>query len=135
MTDAAIDKKLTLKLPALIASYQKTVDSLKISIPKEGEEILSRDVDMFAQKAVAKSIKRLSPTSAQLVFQLNTGNEKYVSIRSFSIYSKNILKASSEFSGDTAVMILEFNKDVDEINLDISWPRFVMNGNWTINMK
>ncbi|AGL00394.1 hypothetical protein [Desulfoscipio gibsoniae] len=135
VTDAAIDNKLTLKLPALIASYQKKVDSLKIIIPKEGEEILNRDVDMFAQKAVAKSIKRLSPTSAQLVFQLNTGNEKYVGIKSFHIDSKNILKASSEFSGDTAVMILEFNKDVDEINLDISWPKFVMNGNWTINMK
>ncbi|WP_347489063.1 hypothetical protein ABDB91_17920 [Desulfoscipio sp. XC116] len=134
-TDAAIDNKLTLQLPALIASYQKTVDSLKISIPQEGEEIINRDVDMFAQKAVAKSIKRLSPTSAQLVFQLNTGNEKYVGIRSFNIYSKDILKASSEFSGDKAVMILDFNKDVDEINLDISWPEFVMNGNWTINMQ
>lgn len=134
-TDAAIDNKLTLQLPALIASYQKKVDSLKISIPQEGEEIINRDVDMFAQKAVVKSIKRLSPTSAQLVFQLNTGNEKYVGIRSFNIYSKDILKASSEFSGDKAVMILDFNKDVDEINLDISWPEFVMNGNWTINMQ
>ncbi|MDD3024896.1 MAG: hypothetical protein PHE26_13465, partial [Syntrophomonadaceae bacterium] len=94
-----------------------------------------RDVDLFAQKAVVKSVTRLSPTSAKLVFQLNTGTEKFVKIRSFSVYSEGIKKIDSEFSGDTAIMTLEFKNNVDVANLDISWPEFVMNGNWTINLK
>jgi len=32
-------------------------------------------------------------------------------------------------------MILEFDRDIDETELDISWPTFVINGNWTISMK
>ena len=92
-------------------------------------------MDLFAQRAVVKSIERLSPTSAELVFQLNTGAKKYVSISSFDVYGKDIKKISSEFSGDMAVMTVEFDKEVDKAELDISYPRFVINGNWTINMK
>lgn len=134
-TGAAKDSKLTINVPALMATYEKPVDSIRFSIPKDGEKILNHDVDLFAQKAVVKSIKRLSPTSAKLVFQLNTGTEKDVSISSFEVYSKNIKKISSEFNGDTAIMILEFDKGVDVADLDISWPIFVINGNWTINIK
>jgi hypothetical protein len=134
-TGTAKDSKLTINVPALLATYEKTVDSIRFSIPKDDEKILNHDVDLFAQKAVVKSIKRLSPTSAKLVFQLNTGTEKNVSIRSFQVYSKNIKKISSEFNGDTAIMTLEFDKGVDVADLDISWPVFVMNGNWMINIK
>ncbi len=134
-TSASKDSQLTINLPALLATYQKPVGSLRINIPKDGETILNHDVDLIAQKAVAKSIKRLSPKSAELVFQLNTGAEKYVSIRSFQVHDKDMKKISSEFSGDTAVMTIEFDKAVDALDLEISWPSFVMNGNWTINMK
>jgi hypothetical protein len=135
ITGVPKDARLTVELPALLARYEKTVDRLSISIPKEGEEILNRDMDMFAQKAVLKSITRLSPTSARFVFQLNTGAEQYVQIRSFNVYSQDIKKISSEFSGDTAVMTLEFDQGADVADLEISWPEFVINGNWTINLK
>jgi len=134
-TDAAKDSQLAVKLPALLATYQKSVDSFTINIPKDGEQALNHEVDLVAQKAVAKSIKRLSPTSAELTFQLNTGTQKYVSISSFEMYNKDIKKISAEFSGDKAIVTLEFAKDIDTFDLDISWPMFVMNGNWTINMK
>lgn len=134
-TDAANGIQLTVHLPALLATYEQSVDSVGINIPKDGETILNHNVDMIAQKAVVKSIKRLSPTSAELTFQLNTGADKYVSINSFQMYSKNIKKISAEFSGDKAIMSLEFDKDVDAFDLDISWPIFVVNGNWTINLK
>lgn len=134
-TDASKDSQLTINLPALLATYEKSIDSLEISIPKDGEKIINRDIDMFAQKAKVKSIKRLSPKSAELVFQLNTGDEKNVSIRFFYVNGKDIKKISSEFSGDKAIMTLEFDQDIDAVDLDISMPTFVINGNWTINMK
>ncbi|MFA7467962.1 MAG: hypothetical protein WCY82_06825, partial [Desulfotomaculaceae bacterium] len=134
-TDAPKDSRLSVNLPALLATYEKSIASLAISIPEDGEKIINRDIDMVAQKATVKSIKRLSPQSAELVFQLNTGDEKYVGISSFHVYSKDIKKISLEFSGDKAVMILEFDRDMDETELDISWPTFVINGNWTINTK
>lgn len=134
-TEASKDTELTINLPALLATYQKSVDNFKINIPEEGEEIIDRNIDMVAQQAVVKSIKRLSPTSAELVWQLNTGDENHISIKSFQVYSKNIKKISSEFSDNAAVMTLEFDKNVEVADLEISWPEFVMNGNWTINMK
>jgi len=133
--DVPKDSQLTINVPALMATYERAVDSVSFNIPKDGKEMLNRDVDLFAQRAVVKSIERLSPTSVELVFQLNTGAEKDVSIRSFQVDGENIKRISSEFSGDTAVIILEFEKNVDKTELDISWPSFVMNGNWTINMK
>lgn len=134
-TGAPKDSQLTINLPALLATYEKSVDSFTIDIPKDNQKIINRSVNLFAQKAVIKSIKRISPTSAELVWQLNTGTEKYVSIRSFHVSSKNIKKVSSEFTGDKAVMTLEFDKDVNTADLNISWPHFVMRGNWTINLK
>jgi hypothetical protein len=133
--DVPKDSKLMINVPALLATYEKSVGSISFNIPRDGKEILNRDVDLFAQKAVVKSIERLSSTSAKLVFQLNTGAEKDVSIRSFQVDGENIKRISSEFSGDTAVIILEFEKNIDKTELDISWPLFIMNGNWTINMK
>ncbi len=134
-TGASKDTSLTVNIPALQACYEKKVDSFSINIPKNGEESLNREVDLFAQKAVVKSVTRLSPRSVKLVMQLNTGNQKFVKIRSFSIYSEGIKKFDSEFNGDTAIMTLEFNKDIDAADLDISRPYFEMNGNWTINLK
>ncbi len=134
-TDAVKGSQLTVNLPALLATYEKSVDSFTINIPKDGEKALNHEVDLVAQKAVAKSIKRLSLTSAELIFQLNTGTEKYVSISSFAMYNKDIKKISSEFSGDKAIVTLEFDKDVDAFDLDISYPMFVVNGKWTINIR
>jgi len=133
-TDADKDSQLTINLPALLATYEKSVASVRINIPKDGETILNQDVDLVAQKTVIKSIKRLSPTSAELTFQLNTGADKYVSINSLCMSSNDLKKISAEFSGDQAIVTLEFDKDVDAFDLDISYPMFVVNGNWTINI-
>ncbi|MEN6412835.1 MAG: hypothetical protein ABFC84_08730, partial [Veillonellales bacterium] len=134
-TDASKDSQLSVHLPALLATYQKSVDNIKINIPENGQKTLNREVDFFAQKALIKSIKRISPTSAELVFQLNTGNEKNISIRAFQVNSDNIKEISSEITGDKAVMVLNFDKDINTADLEISWPQFVMNGNWTINLR
>lgn len=135
VTGAAKDTKLAVNVPALVAAYEKKVGSVKISIPKNGEDSPKREVDLLAQKAIVKSVTRLSPTSARLVFQLNTGVEKFVKVRSFNVYSEGIKKVDSEFNGDTATLTLEFKNNIDEATLDISWPEFEMDGNWTIDLK
>lgn len=135
-TDASKGSPLTVKLPALVATYQKlNLEHLTVNIPKEGKKAVNRKVDLVAQEAIVKSIKRLSPTSAELTFQLNTGADKNISISSFHLDGKDIKKYSAVFNGDTAIFTLEFAKEADAYHFDISWPTFVMNGNWTINLK
>ena len=135
VTEAPQGTSLTVTLPALQACYQKNVDSLSINIPKNGMETLNREVDLIAQKAVVQSVERLSPTSAKLTFKLNTGNQEFVKIKSFNVYNSDVKKIDSEFNGDTAIMTLEFNKRIDAADLEVSWPSFEINGNWTINLK
>ncbi|GBF33405.1 hypothetical protein DCCM_2506 [Desulfocucumis palustris] len=134
-TNAPKGSEFTLKLPALTASYHKTMDSFTLNIPTAGEVNINRQIDLSAQSVVVKSIKRVSPTAAVVEFNLNTGADKNVSVKSFMVFSKNVKKILSEFNGDKAVMTMEFNKDVDTADIEISWPEFVINGDWTINMK
>ncbi|KAF1084980.1 hypothetical protein SPSYN_01116 [Sporotomaculum syntrophicum] len=135
VTEAPQGTSLAVNLPALQACYQKKVDSLSINIPKNGMETLNREVDLIAQKAVVQSVERLSPTSARLTFKLNTGNQEFVKTKSFKVYNSDVKKIDSEFNGDTAIMTLEFNKQIDAADLEVSWPNFEINGNWTINLK
>jgi hypothetical protein len=134
-TDAAIGSPLTVNLPALLATYENSLANIRINIPQKGETLLNQDIDLIAQKAVVKSIKRLSPTSAELTFQLNTGADKYVSIYYFLMLSEDVRTIAGEFSGDQATATLEFDNNVNAFVLDISRPTFVVKGNWTINMK
>jgi hypothetical protein len=134
-TDTLKGKNLKLEIPSVIASYQKEIDTLGFNIPKSGEVTLDKEIDFNIQKAVLKNIKRISPTSAQVEFKLNTGGDKNIKIREFNFYSDDIKKISSEFNGDKAIMNLEFNKDVDKANISISWPVLEINGNWEINIK
>ncbi|TCO77380.1 hypothetical protein [Marinisporobacter balticus] len=134
-TNAPKDKNLTLKLPAIIAGYEKTMDSFELNIPKEGEVTLNKEIDFNIQKAVVKNIKRVSPTSAQVELELNTDGDENINIRSFDFYSADMGKIVAEFDGDKGIVNLEFDKNIDTTNIEISYPDFVMNGNWIIDMK
>lgn len=135
-TVASPDRPLTVKVPALLATYEKTLGITKVSIPKNGEKALNREIDLVAQKAVLKSVKRTSPTSAELNFQLNTGANKNITVRSFDISSGgSIKKYNAEFSDKKAVIIMELTQGTDVLELGIARPVFVMNGGWTINLK
>ncbi|MEC1715372.1 hypothetical protein [Schinkia azotoformans] len=133
-TNAPIGKNLSLKVPALVASIEKKIVSIPLSIPNEGEVEVNKGIDFTVQKAVVKNIKRLSATSAQIEFELNTGANKNIDIRSFDLDSPDIKKMSAEFNDSKAIMTLEFNKSIDEITIELSYPEFVMNGNWSINL-
>lgn len=134
-TTAPKDKRLILKLPAIIASYSKKVGSLSLNIPDEGEVTLNKEIDFKIQKAIIRKIKRVSPKSANIEFELNTNGDKDINIRSFNFYSADIRKISAEFNGDKAVVNLEFDRHIDTANIEISNPSFVMNGNWIINLN
>jgi len=135
-TDASPGRPLTVKVPALLATYEKALGITKVSIPNNGEKTLNQAVDLVAQKAVLKSAKRTSPTSAVLTFQLNTGANKNIAIRSFDISSGgSIKKYNAEFSGNKAVVTMEINRGTEVLELGIARPEFVMNGGWTINLK
>lgn len=134
-TDAPKDKKLELRLPAVSASYEKTIDSFELNIPNEGETTLNKEIDFNIKKAVLKKITRVSPTSANIEFELNTDGYEKINLRSFDFYSPDVKKISSEFNGDKAIINLEFDKNLDTTNVKIGYPDFVMNGNWVINMK
>ncbi|MCT4605644.1 MAG: hypothetical protein N4A64_05975 [Marinisporobacter sp.] len=134
-TNAPKDKSLTLKLPAILAGYEKTMDSFELNIPKEGEMILNKEIDFNIQEAILKKITRTSPTSAQVEFELNTAGNENIHIHSFDFYSHDVKKILGEFNENGGIINLEFDKDMDKTNVKIADPEFIMNGDWVIHMK
>lgn len=133
-TNAPKDQPLTVKLPAIMASYHKTIETFSITVPKEGEVKVDKTIDLGMQKAVVKSVKRLSPTSAEIVFDLNIGDNNKVQIRDFNLHSPKAKKIEAVFEGNKASATIEFSEGVDSADLEISYPNFVINGNWTIDI-
>ncbi|RKD26010.1 hypothetical protein BEP19_03540 [Ammoniphilus oxalaticus] len=134
-TSALEGKDLTLTVPAIIATSNQKYEPLTLNIPTNGEVMLNKEIDFSEQKAVLKKMKRLSATSAELEFELNTGENKYIDLRSFNFYSPDIKKMSAEFNGNQATMTMEFHKEIEISEFQMSNPSFVMNGNWTIDLK
>ncbi len=134
-TDASPDNQLTVKLPALIAFWESRSTEFTVNIPKEGEQVLNQELDLFAQKAVASKVKRLSPTSAELTFRLNTGANKNIIIQQFVLENPDIKKCKGQFNGDTAVFTLDFKKEIDTFSTYADGLAIIMKGNWTINLK
>lgn len=134
-TKAPAGSDLTLNVPAIVLYDKNVKDSFQVNIPAEGESEIDRTVDLSAQETIVKSIKRVSPTTAVIEFALNTAGDPSVNIRSFSLYSKDIKKITTEFDGNKAIATLEFKEDLKTFDMEISWPYFVAKGNWNIDMK
>lgn len=73
-------------------AFEKTINSSSLQIPKQGQIDLNKEIDLTIQKTVLKKITRLSPASAQVEFELNTGEDKNIKIRSFEFYSPDMKK-------------------------------------------
>ena len=134
-TDAAPGTPLTLKVPAIEANYEKVVDRITIAIPKEGEIAIGEEIDFVIQKAVVKTVKRTSETTAEVTFDLNTGADKSVKIRDISAYSKDVVKGETIITGDTAVLTLTFDKDAEKTEIEFSWPHFIIEGDWSVELE
>lgn len=133
-TNAPKGKRLTLKLPAIIAVYHEQIDTLQVSIPEEGEVLINKEIDFKIQKARMKRIKRISPTSVEIELELNTGLNDKINLRSFSFSNMNLKKTTAEFDSNKAVMTIEFNEEVTHADLEISSPEFVIDGDWVIDI-
>jgi len=133
-TKAPKDAELTLKVPAIVASNPAVQEQLKLAVPEEGEISIDQEIDFGIQKVKAKSIKRLSSTSASIEFELDTLSNDKVHVRSFGFYSSDIKKAEGKFDASKAVITLEFKEGTDAVNLLIDYPEFVIDGDWAINM-
>jgi len=134
-TSAPKDEKLVLKVPTITVCYEKTVDSFSINIPNKGKVDLNKEIDFIYQKGVIKNIKRISSTSAELELELNTGVDENIKITAFGMHSPQIKKTSIIFSGNKWIADLEFDENIDSANFEISYPEFVMKGDWVINMN
>ncbi len=134
-TTAAAGKPLTVKLPALTTRYEKIVaDGITIEIPSEGKAELNKEVDLIQQKAVLKSIERISSDKAVVTVELNTGYNKGVKIIDMGEYSKEITKCETTIEDDTASMTLTFDENLEKADFHFSWPNFVVYGNWSIEI-
>lgn len=134
-TNAPKGKKLTLKVPSIVVTYPEEIDEFQVSIPKEGQAFIDKEIDFGIQKAKVKSIKRISPTSATIEFELNTGINDKTHLRSFSFYSAEVKKIETKFDTNKAVMTLQWDKDIDALNLLVSYPDFVIDGDWVIYLN
>lgn len=126
-------KEIELKIPSLIVGYEKDFGSFDVAIPELNQEIsIDQEIDLKLQKIALKSIKRTSATTAEIKFALNTGDAAEVAIREVSLYSSDVQSGDSVWQDDVCTMRLIFDQELKNINIDVSWPRFVVNGNWTL---
>ncbi len=125
---------LTVKLPAVSVGYEKIVTETSLTIPKEGEVSVNKELDFIIQKANVKSIKRVSEDTAVVEFDLNTGKDKSVWITDIGAYSKDVIKAETIIKDNTATMTMTFDKNLEKVDFRFSWPSFVIRGNWLIEL-
>ncbi|GAB6180400.1 hypothetical protein JCM14036_17190 [Desulfotomaculum defluvii] len=135
-TQAPADKEIELKIPSLLVGYEKDFANIDVAIPELNEEKrIDREIDLKLQKIILQSIKRTSATTAELKFALNTGDKAEVAVREVNLYSKEVQSGESLWQGDVCTMRISFDEKLKNAQLNLSWPRFVVNGNWTLRIK
>lgn len=134
-SNAPADKDIELKIPSLLIGYEKDFDNFDVVIPGLNEEKrIDREIDLKLQKIVLQSIKRTSATTAELKFALNTGGAKEVAVRTASLYSEDVKSGDIDWQGDVCTMRISFDKELKNAKFNVSWPRFVVKGNWTLRI-
>ncbi len=133
--DEKAELPLTVKIPAISAHYEKQVTNYNIPIPKEGEIAIDKELDFIIQKAILKSVKRTSEDTAIVEFELNTGDNKSVSIIDISAISPDVKKGEIVITGNKAVMTLTFENNIEEANFTSSWAYYLIEGDWSIELN
>lgn len=137
-SNAPKDREIELKVPSLVVAYdyRKEFPKFNIDIPELNQEIsLDKEIDFNIQKMVLKSIKRTSATTAELTFDLNTGNEKQVFIRSAMADADNVKIIECTWDEGICTMNITFDGDLKNTNMSIYGPAFVVNGNWSLTLN
>lgn len=126
---------LTVKLPAIGAHYEKEVASMTLAIPSEGETTSSQTLDFIIQQGVVKSVKRVSEDTAVVELDLNTGGDKSVCITDIGAYSRDVVKAETVVKGNTAVITMTIDPNLEEAAFRFSYPYFEIRGDWSIMLE
>ncbi len=135
-SQAPADQEIELKIPSLIVGYEKDFANFNVAIPElNKEKRIDREIDLKLQKIVLQSIKRTSATTAELKFGLNTGDAAEVAVRDAILYSKDVQSGDSVWQGDVCTMHISFDENLENAELNVSWPHFVVNGDWTLRIK
>ena len=128
-------KEIALNIPSLLVGYPKNLGRLEVPIPGLNEEKqLGREIDLKLQKIRLESIKRTSPTTAELKFAVNTGDTPGVAVRKADLYSSDVLSGDSVWQGNECTMHISFKETLQDLKFEVGWPEFVVNGNWTLNI-
>lgn len=136
VSPAPADQEIALKIPSIIVAYEKEFANFNVEIPSLNEEkIINQEIDLKLQKVVLQSIERTSATTAELKFALNTGDRKEVAVRGANFYSKDVQSGDSIWQDDVCTMKISFDKELKNAEMEVSWPRFVVNGDWTLLVK
>lgn len=135
-TQTPVHKEIELKIPSLVVGYEKDFADIDVAIPKLNEEKrIDKEIDLKLQKIILQSIKRTSATTAELKFALNTGDTAGVAVQEVSLYSKDVQSGDSIWQGDVCTMRISFNEKLKDAKFNVSWPHFVVNGNWNLKIK
>jgi len=136
VSDAPDGEKLTLNIPGIVASYKTYADIAKLAASFELPELngryeLEHVFDFGVQRAVAKSIERVSESTVELTFDLNTGDNKAITIYDLGLTSFTEKSWETHVTGDTATIIVELkDTDSETIELFYSTVYFIIYGDW-----
>lgn len=136
--DAPTDLPLTLTITSISAGYEKQLAEATIAIPADHQETaLNTEIDLGLQKLMLKSITRTSDTTAVIQLAMNTGDKAQVQITDPGFYSPQLTSATFRADGGSATATFEivFEKDLTSFDLVASWPWFVINGQWTLDIQ
>ncbi len=135
-SDAPADKPITLKVPGIAVAYPKDFANLNVPLPNVGEkQEINSEIDLTLQKMMLESVKRTSATTARLTFKLNIGNDANVRIWSADVYGENL--ASGELLWENGICTADFTfaEDETQIDLEVGWPSFIVDGEWEMVIK
>ncbi|MEA5135237.1 MAG: hypothetical protein VB035_03770 [Candidatus Fimivivens sp.] len=135
-SNAPAGKEIKLTVPSIIVDAPKELVKVRVNIPALNEKIgVDQEIDLGLQKMVLQSVKRTSEATAELKFALNTGNQTMVAIREAVVESADAQSGELLWENSSCTMQLTFDKAPKTAELVISWPSFVINGNWVLLVR
>jgi len=139
VSDAPDDETLTLKIPGIIVRnpyfYDAVGDvfvSFELPAPN-GQYVLNQTIDLGLQQIIVNGIKRISESTVELSFELNTGGNDFIAIYDLGLAPHSEKSYETIITGGTAVMTIELN-DIAKgaVDLFYSGPILVVYGDWSL---
>lgn len=129
-------KEITLKVPGIVAGYEKSFGDINVALPAVGEKkTVNEEIDLTLQKMALESVERTSATTARLTFKLNTGDNGDVKIWNARISGDSINNSELLWENGICTMDITISESTEQVNLEISDPSFIVTGNWDMIIK